>query len=729
MAKAGFARRQGPATVSSSTAPPAIAPTYSGADFVAVSLTAAVVAVWAEAAGGSFSFPALLACEAVFFAFYLVGSLFAGWRALAAGLIFDLPLRLLMGYAVVNTALMVLAWVSPLGIIANFAILLVVAAALFVAAKPQPKQGYGRAGGGPAAKPSISEDSVGFLVLGLSLVGATLWCQDSLRPISVEDNAVVFKPWIDGFYHAVHIRIFGASHGAASIEDFRLAGVPARLYHYGVYLTPALIKQASGIASYTAFAGILAPMGVFFMGLGAYVLIASLWGAWPGVAACAALLLLPDGAQQGVHNTFMSFHWLTQISPSATQGLALLAIAWVFVLRGCTQGHRLQLLAGWLVAGILALYKLHFFIASALPLWLLPPLFFLVAPARLGPTQSLAAGAEAHPGPTPDLRLGVGKRALWAVAASVFYVVIIVAVSRVPGVPLIRFDGSGVGKILDLVKGFTQPGSLRDWLVASLGSKHSALSNVLLGVPFILLASLGLFVPLLVVLVICLRRQTTRLMLVFPFVLIANFLAMFFGLALDFSRSTPDELSHRPVMVVYFAVVAWVGGAAGLLLGKSRRLGRVARIGLVSLVVLLMAVPAFFGSGVQRMWSMRNFAPVRVPMGLYRAAEYMHDHSAAGEIFQDSQFDRTYTVAALSERRAYASHTMTRMSYNSERVEQREELIDKLVRLRDAAAVTATAHELGLRWYLLGPGNQVDWPAEIASHPAFELDGFKLYRF
>ena len=89
---------------------------------------------------------------------------------------------------------------------------------------------------------------------------------------------MVFKPWIDGFYHAVHLRIFGASHGAASIEDFRLAGVPARLYHYGVYLTPALIKQASGIHSYTAFAGILAPMGVFFTGLGAYALVGSFWG-------------------------------------------------------------------------------------------------------------------------------------------------------------------------------------------------------------------------------------------------------------------------------------------------------------------------------------------------------------------------------------------------------------------------------------------------------------------
>src|SRR5512136_1218288 len=113
-----------------------MAANYRVSDLVAVSLTAAVVAGWAHVAGGSFSFLALLACEAVFLAFYLVGSLFAGWQRLAAGVLFDLPLRLLVGYITVNTALLVLAWLSPLGIVANFGILLAVAVSLFVAARP-----------------------------------------------------------------------------------------------------------------------------------------------------------------------------------------------------------------------------------------------------------------------------------------------------------------------------------------------------------------------------------------------------------------------------------------------------------------------------------------------------------------------------------------------------------------------------------------------------------------
>ena len=669
---------------------PNVTLTFSGWDLAGTALAAAVVAVWAAVAGGAFSLLALAACEVAFLAFYLMGSLFAAWGPLAAGALFDLPLHLLMGYAAINTALLVLAWLSPLGIVANFGLLFAAAAALFVAARPVRQQ--------------RKEDSVGLLVVGLSLAAATLWCQDSLHPISVEGNTVTFKPWIDGFYHAVHLRIFGAGHGASSIEDFRMAGVPARLYHYGAYLTPAFIERASGIRSYPAFAGVLAPMGVFFTGLGAYALVGSFWGRWPGFAAAAALLLLPDGAQQGMQNTFMSYHWLTQISPSASYGLALLALAWLFVLLGCTRGSRLQLVTGWLLAGVLAVYKLHFFIASALLLLLVPALFFR------GP-------------------LGARRRALWAVSAAALYAATVVIVRRVPGVPAIRFDGSSVREIFALIKQFAQRGALRDFLDGRLGPEHSLLSNLAVGVPYVLLSALGLFAPLLVILAICLRKRTSAVLLLFPLLLVANFLAMFLGLALDLRSSTPDELSHRPVMIVYFVVAAWVGGAAGLLLFESRRLQRFARPVLVCVTVLLLVLPALLGSGVQRMWAMRMFSPVRVPNGLVRAAEYMRDHGDSHDLFQDSQFDRTCAVAALAERSNYAARTLTVMDYNIELLRQRIAFIESFMELRDAAAIVATARQIGLRWFLLDPGDQIAWPAQIAQRPVFELDGYRLYRF
>jgi hypothetical protein len=669
-----------------------LATTYSASDIVAVALVAAVVALWSKAAGGASWFLALVACEAVFFAFYLVGSLFAGWRRLAEEVLFDLPLRLLMGYAAVNSALFVLAWLSPLGIIASFGIVLAVAAGLFVATRPVRDRG-----------PSAS--AAGIIALGISLAAATLWCRDSIHPTAVEGDTMVFQPWIDGFYHAVHLRIFGAGHGAASIEDFRLAGVPARLYHYGCYLTPALIKQISGIASYAAFAGILSPVGVFFTGLGAYALFGSIWGRWPGLAACGALMLLPDGAEQGMRNTFMSYHWLTQISPSANYGLALVALAWLFVLRGCVSGNRLQVIAGWLVGGLLVFYKAHFFIASALLLLLVPPVFFRAT-------------------------LGLRKRVLWTVTAAAAYLVTIVCVRNVSGVPLTRFDGSGLRMLLGHVGRFTQPGALRDFMIERLGMQGSLRSNILAGLPFVLFATLGLFIPLLIVLAIRLRKGTPALFVLFPFIIVANFIAMFTGLALDMRSSTPEELSHRPVILVYFVVVAWVGAAAGRSLFESRRLDRIARPAVVGVAVALMAVPAFLGVGIHRLWALPSLSPpLHIPMGMVKAAQYMRDHGSPQDLFQHSGFDRFCTVAALSERRPFVARSQTRIGHNVNLVEERVAAIQRFMSLRDANTIAAAARNFGFRWFLVDPVDQVDWPEEIASRPVFESGGYRLYQF
>jgi hypothetical protein len=660
--------------------------TYDVADLVAVSVMAAVVASWSAVAGGAFSIRALLSCEAAFFAFYLVGSLVAGVRSLAAGVLFDLPLRLLVGYAVVNTGLLVLAVVSPFGIVANFGFLLALSLFAFFGAGERV-----RTPGNPAR----------LWAVGLCLVATTLWCQDSINPTSEQGDVVVFKPWIDGFYHAVHIRIFGASQGASTIEDFRMAGVPARLYHYGCYLFPALVKQASDIHSYTAFAGVLAPVGVLFTGFAAYAFFGSLWGAWPGVAACAALFLLPDGSQQGMRNPFMSYHWLTQISPSATYGLALLAVAWLFVVQGCVSGNRRQVLAGWFTAGIVAAYKLHYVIASALLLLLVPALFF--------------RGQQ-----------GVKRRAAWAAAAVAFYAVALALGQKVPGVPLIRFDGSSSGEILRLIQTFAEPGALKDTLMEHMGPRFAWTSNLLFGVPYVLFATFGVLVPLFVAVALLLRRRTELLYVVFPLALVVNFLVMFFGLALDFESSTPDELSHRPVMIVYFFVVAWVGGALGLLAVQSGRLSTVPRSVFVGLAAVLLTVPAFFGRGVQLMGAMRNISPVRVPAALVRTAEYLRAQGTPADVFQDCQFDRTYAIAALSERRTFVAHTMTHMPFRIEMVSARTTAIDRLMALDQPKLVVATARAFGVRWFILQRGNTVNWPPGTARR-VFEMGTFTVF--
>jgi len=668
---------------------PSLTVTYSKRDLLAVALVAVVATAWLTSAAGAFSVLALVACEAVFFAFYLVGSLVASIRPLAAGVLFDLPLRLLVGYGVVNTALLGLAWLSPLGVIGNFAVISALALLVFLSA-----------GGREHARGHVAS----LWVIALCAVATTLWCQDSIRPLDVREGGVVFKPWVDGFYHAVHVRIFGASHGAESIQDFRLSGVTARPYHYGMYMLPGFVKQASGLDSYAVFAGLLAPVGVFFTGLAAYSFIGSWWGAWPGLAAAAALLLLPDGAQQGMSNTFMSYHWLTQISPSATYGLALLGVAWLFVIQGCARGSRVQLGVGWLSAAVVTTYKLHYVVASALLLLLVPALFY----------RGAVSGR---------------RRAAWVVAACAVYALALGLGQKVPGVPRIRFDGSSAGEILRLVQDFAKPGVIRDFFRLRMGAHFSWPANLGFGIPYVLLAVLGAFAPLLVFVLVRLRQRISRLELLFPLLLITNFLAMFFGLALDFESSTPDELSHRPLLIVYFFVSTFVGGGLGLLVRDSERARRVAAPAAIGLLTLLLAVPAYFGAGVQAMWAMPRISPVKVPSSLLRIAQHMRDHGRRDDVFQDSQFDRTCIFAALAEREPFVAHTLTRMAFRSEMVEARTNAIDHFMGIRQAKLVRGTAQALGFRWFVLQRGDRVDWPPEIADHPVLEAGPFRLYEF
>ena len=663
---------------------------YRVSDLVAVASCAAVVGIWASVAAGSFSLAALLACEVAFLTFYLVGSLAAAWPRLAEGIAFDLPVRLLAGYAAVNTTLFVLAWGSPLGIIANFCVVLLLAAAAFAWLRP--------------VRERDGLQAASLWVMGISIVAATLWCRDALHPIETGMPNSLFKPWLDSFYHTVHIRIFGAAHGAASINDFRMSGAPARLYHYASYLTPALLKQASGISGFTAYTGIMVPMGVFFTGLGAYTLIASFWGKWAGVAACVALLLLPDGAQQGMKNSFMSYHWMVQIAPAATFGLALLAITWLLVLRGCMRGSLFQVGAGWVVGCAVVLYKAQYFIASALLLFIAPPLFFR--------------------------GLKLWHRLLWLGAAAGIYMGAIIATRDLPGLPIIQLDGSSTARLLEIVNTFADPGAMRDYIALHLGSAHPWIHNVVFGAPYLVLAALGFVGPLLVVLAIRLRSRRKEPLFVFPFLLVVNFLVMALGLALDNRGvATAEELQHRPFVWMYFALMSWGGGAAGLLLIEWRRLERWAKPVLCSLAVVLMVVPALKGGGIQRIPMMPEASYLSCSTGLLKVAEYMRTHGKPKELFQDSSFDFNYLVAALADRQPYVARTFIRVAYNEKLVEQRAVEVVQLMNLVDPSAVAANAHRMGITWFVLRPGQPVRWAAALVNKPAFADGGFRLYRF
>jgi GNAT superfamily N-acetyltransferase len=400
----------------------------------------------------------------------------------------------------------------------------------------------------------------------------------------------------------------------------------------------------------------------------------------------------------------MSFHWLTQISPSATYGLALLGVAWLFVLRGCLAKSPVQLVFGWCVAAVIVAYKLHYVVASALLFLVVPALFF-------------------------GVRKSVAKRALLLVASVGLYATALAIGQQVPGVPLIRFDGSSTGEILTLVQSFLRPGPFKEFLSQHMGRGFSWTSNLLYGIPYVLFSVFGVSLLGFTILVALLRKRLAPLALVFPLLLIANFLLMFFGLALDFQSSTPDELNHRPLMIVYFFFMAWSGGALGVFLLKAPHLrSRVPAIA-ITLSAALMVVPAYQGRGVQLMWVMPKISPVRLPKPVMEVAEYIRSHGSPEDVFQDTQFDRVYAIAALSERRPFVAHTLTRMPFREEMVSTRTVAVNRIMAMKQAKLVSGTLQAYGVRWFVVPAGNRLNWPAELADSPVYRSGPLSLYEF
>jgi hypothetical protein len=302
-------------------------------------------------------------------------------------------------------------------------------------------------------------------------------------------------------------------------------------------------------------------------------------------------------------------------------------------------------------------------------------------------------------------------------------------VQRLPGMPLIRLDGSSTGKLLAIVNSFADPGSVRLFFDRYMGPRHSLRQNVEVGAAYYLITVLGVFAPLLFVTTAVLWRRLKNPLVSLPPLFVLNFLVMALGLALDNRGvATPEELLHRPFVWMYFMVVTSLGALAGLALVRSKRLNRFSRPILLSLVFGLLAFPAVTAAGIQRISTMTIGSYVLYPTALLQAADYMRTHGDRRDVFQDSAFDTNYLVSALSGRRAYVERTFIRLARNEE-LESRVVAVTKLMQLQAEAAIRAEAQRLGIRWFLARPGQALAWPPEIAEHPVFAKDGYRVYGF
>jgi hypothetical protein len=675
-------------------AAPAEAPriTIPVADLGLGAVVVVFVTAWCWAAGGSISPAVPVVTAAAVLAYYGVGALATTWPRAFEGLEPSFPLRFLAGYAVVNAVLFAVLWVAAGAFRYAFVGVLALAAMALVRARPCFDRGFG-AGRLPAMLATV-----------LALVAATLWAQDCLPPTQVRGAVTVFRPWVDSFFHAAQIASVAGVHDVERLQDAQFAFLPARFYHYATYITPALVKAFTPTTAYAAYAGMFVPMGTFMTALGAYVLVGSWWGSWPAFAGAAAVLLLPDAPAHGTHNAFMAYHWMQLVGANGMYAVAILALAWALLLRGCAAASRTQIAVAWALGALTVVFKAQFFLANALLLWIVPPLMFrAVAPIR---------------------------RAAWLGGALLVYGVALWAANQLPGFPTMRFDGSAVGPFVGgLMLGSTGPGVFRDFFAPHLLAGAPQAELVAYAIPYVLSCAVGLFGVAYVALAAMLRRSADARVLVFPGLVLLNFLVMAVGLALDERGiGSKEELLHRPFVWAYFVTAAWVGGAGAVVLLRSGATSVRRPLALAVASVALLAYPAVRGAAggqAKEGWSLANVA---IPTAYTAVAEYVREHAAPDDLVQDLRGDPRMVLTALTERRPFLVKYWIPTAFGREHAAARAAILEMLVTATDAAALAAIAQESAIRWVIVHPGDVLGWPAAVLEHPAFEAGGYRVYR-
>lgn len=624
------------------------------------------------------------------------GRLFIKLSSLSFSASSGLSIQFLLGYFVLNTILFALSLATPFTIGANAALL--VAGGLLVALFCP-----GLAKNGDETRSYLPH----LLCLLVSGIGATLWCGDSLSPPASTGQDTIYQMWYDCFFHARQISAFSQAHGLRNLSDILLSGAPAPMYHYASYAMPAAVLVFTRSSAYEVLASFMLPFGIFLTGIAAFSLTASIWGAWPGLAATIAVILLPDAYQQGFGNKFLSYNFWQQAVPGGLYGVLCVTIAWIFILDACKSGKFASIFIGYIVTIVSLAYRAHFFVANAFLIMIYPCIFFT--------------------------RIRASWRFVVAVLLVTLFVFVAVLSERSPAIPTLRLDGSGIKQYALELLSFYDVGFFKSFFTRALSAQQSGPIFELNVVGMIVMSTFGLWSVAYVVISVLVKARVRAAAFFLPLCVLANYIIMFLGLALDKKKiGGPDELLHRPFVWAYFVIVAWTGaGIYAFLIGNRPPRSYSAIVGIVIVVVSTLAIPFAFARNIQTMPAWKGCSSYReinsVPSGLVKACLYLRQHSGVEDIIWDSGNDPRFVVTALAERQDYAVEG----AYGRAPKGLRERL-DELAAFRrmgceEKLAEFVKTHRIS--WCLLRPTSVVVWPASFLGTSVFNSGGYRVYHF
>lgn len=517
--------------------------------------------------------------------------------------------------------------------------------------------------------------------------------------------------WSDYFFHGGIISQFGDIR-AASHGSIYLANYPPTFYHFASYGDAAALARALDEPGLPVALTAWLPLGFLAMLCGAWMLGARLAGRAGGVAAVAALAILPDASNYGLRNGYLSFHWTLFAHAGSTYALGGALASLAFLQRYAERRDRAALAASGLLALATFPFRAHIFFMY-LPMWIATALLSSVPGHRRRATvwATLSGLALAAAGVSALLPYLPGES--W------------------------RFGDLALPRFLWIVHTGQEPTAYPD-VYADLVSLDSPLFTLGAGIVLVIVAALGAFTVLLPAGVAA-ARAVGRLV---PFDIACGYAFFCWLLLLLFApqpwHTDPTDLIHRPLVLLYAVVAIWTVSLALRLLPPRAAQSRRLWIGLFA--ASLLAVPAMFATAPTAIqpkfrWGAKD-AAVRVPHEIVQAARFLRENVVPGDVFavaglnaEYRPFDLAMQISSLSGVPTYLSRPYLEMIKDAPRkrvVAGRLAALQAIGDLDDYGAAMRTLQRLGVGWYLVPGSAGPRWDPQ-RTRAAFAPPGIAVY--
>lgn len=648
--------------------------------------------LWNYLAVGQLSLSSIFFISSLLIMSVIAGDIFVNWLLKDLVQFSNAITKMLLGLISMNFIMLFLSYFSPFGLALDWFFLILAVGFL-----------WALSGWRKRVKIILFKENTETFFLIFSPVAITGWTQDLLRPIEIVNGMGVIRAWPDIYYHLSQIRVFASSMGASTISDVMAAGAPTHIYHMASYLLPATLSSFTGLTTLEAYSSLYLPMGLLLTALAAYAFINSIFGKWPALFSSIGLLLLPDAFQQGFGNPFLSYHWMQQIGPAGLYGVAAAAIAFMFLFESCRNNSIKFLILAYVFTFATLLYKAQIFVAISLLALIFPALFF------------------------KNISLTLRTIGLFILSVLFFYVVSLS--QSITAVPTIRFDGSGFSEYVSIIFGLQLDGFIKVLVTPAFsGAGDYSPFKFIVFLVMLVLCTFGAYVFFYIVVLVRMRHWFRPHVMLFPLLVIANYLFMATFLAMDGRNvGSREELLHRPFIWAYFVVITWsIAGCYHLFIANRLPLSRYLKTALFIPVICLLFIPVKLGEGISTIKEFKmNYQ--EIPICQLEVANFIKNNGKKSEIIQDSRNDPKFLLSALSDRPIFVIDSGGyRMPVD---IQNRLSLAASMRTVKDLDQIQLIMKNNSITWYVVSPGNDVEWKFAAEKLKVYECGNYSIFKF